>query len=59
MNHYDLLNDARMGSYYVDKSVKVNKLKGDEYSYQPKVMFAAKPAEMQYLVQNNAALDKY
>lgn len=48
-----------MRGYNVDISVKVDELEDNEYSYEREVMFGAEPAEVKYLVQNDAALDQY
>lgn len=47
-----------MGSYHKYESVEVDKLEGNKHADEPEVMFGAKPAEMQYFVQNDAALDE-
>lgn len=55
--YYNFLNYARLGSRDPDEGVKVCKLKNDEYPYHRKVMLSAKPAQMQYFVQNDGKLD--
>jgi len=43
---------------YVDKGIKVDELEGDEYADQREVVSGAEPTQMEYLVQNDAALDQ-
>ena len=48
-----------MSGYNVYICIKVDELKDNKYSNECEVMFSAEPAEMEYLMQNDAALDHY